>query len=88
MASSSLSYSLSFSQRSRLSGVYDFEAYCEVLVNGAGAQSIARLKRPGYQKSFSARCVDLRSCALLITVEEILSGPAVALFVAVFFLRV
>ena len=59
----------------------DFEVHCEVSVNGAGARSIARLKRPGYQKSFSALCA--QSCALLITVEEILSGPAVALFVVV-----
>ena len=40
----------------------------------------AVLKRPCHQKS-CARCA--RSCALLITVEQILSGPAVALFVAV-----
>ena len=52
----------------------------------AGLAPIARLKRPGYQKSFTARYA--RSCALLITVEEILSGPTVVFFVAVFFLRV
>ena len=57
----------------------DFEAHCEVSVNGAGTRSMARLKRPGNQKSH-VRCA--RTCALLITVEEILSGPAVALFVA------
>ena len=72
-------------RRSQPSGVNDFEAHCEVSVNGAGARSVARLKRwrPAYPKSFSAR--HAQSCALLITVEEILSGPAVAFFLAVFF---
>ena len=59
----------------------NFEAHCEISVNGASARSFARLKRPGYQKFLSARCA--RSCALLITVGESLSGPAVAFFVAV-----
>ena len=35
--------------RSRPSGVSDFEVLSEFSVNGAGARSIARLKRPGYQ---------------------------------------
>ena len=50
-------------------------------MNGDGARSMARLKLPVCQKSFSARSA--RSCAQLITDEEILSGPAVALFVDV-----
>ena len=33
-------------RRSRPSGANDFEAHCEVSVNGAGDRSIARLKRP------------------------------------------
>ena len=65
-------------RRSRPSGVNDFEGRCEVSVTGD-----VRLKRPGYQKSVSAHFA--QSCALLITVEEILSGPAVAFFMAVSF---
>ena len=34
-------------RRSRSSDEEDLEAHCEVSVNGAGARSIARLKRPG-----------------------------------------
>ena len=38
---------------SRSCGEEDLEAHCKVSVNGTGARSIARLKGPGYQKSFS-----------------------------------
>ena len=40
-------------RRSRSSDEEDLEAHCEVSVNGAGARSTARLKRPGYQNAFS-----------------------------------
>ena len=42
--------------RTRPLGVKDFEMHCGVSVSGAGAQFIARLKRPGYQISVSERC--------------------------------
>ena len=43
-------------RRSRSSGEEDLEAHCEVLVNGTGARSIARLKRPFSQNASQATC--------------------------------
>ena len=57
-----------FPRQSRPSGVNDSELHCEVSVNGAGARSIARLKRPGYQNSSLSERLSGKSASCRIEV--------------------